>query len=82
MPRVFGDQHGRDHRLGGQAALDQPLGRRRLNHRIECVKFCKWRSWVSWGLGGFSEVSFLVLPEVVHVEVAVGFEPVFVGLDG
>ena len=34
MPSVFGDQHGGDHRLGRQAALDQPLGRRRLNHRL------------------------------------------------
>ncbi len=34
------------------------------------------------GLGGFAEVGFLVLPEVVHIEVTVGFEPVLVGLDG
>ena len=34
------------------------------------------------GLCGLAKVGFLVLPEVVHVEVAVGFEPVFVGLDG
>ena len=34
MPGVFGDQHGRDHRLRWQAALDQPLGRWRLNHRL------------------------------------------------
>jgi hypothetical protein len=33
------------------------------------------------GLGGFAEVGFLVLPEVVHVEVTVGFEPVFMGFD-
>ena len=34
------------------------------------------------GLGGFAKVGFLVLPEVVHVEVTVGFEPVLVGFDG
>jgi hypothetical protein len=34
------------------------------------------------GSCGLAEVDFLVLPEIVHVEVAVGFEPVFVGLDG
>jgi len=32
MPGVFGNQHVGDHRLGRQAALDQPFGRRRLNH--------------------------------------------------
>jgi hypothetical protein len=31
---------------------------------------------------GLAEADFLVLAEIVHVEVAVGFEPVFVGLDG
>jgi hypothetical protein len=34
------------------------------------------------GLCGFAEVRFLVLPEIVDVEAAVGFKPVFVGLDG
>ena len=34
MPGVFGDQHRGDHRLGGQAALDQPFGRRRLHHGL------------------------------------------------
>ena len=34
MPGVLGHKHGGDHRLGRQAALDQPLGRRRLNHRL------------------------------------------------
>jgi len=34
MPSVFGNQHGGDHRLGRQPALDQPFGRRRLNHRF------------------------------------------------
>ena len=29
-----------------------------------------------------AEMDFLVLLEIVHVEVAVGFKPVFVGLDG
>ena len=31
---------------------------------------------------GLAEVGLFVLSEVVHVEVAVSFEPVFVGLDG
>lgn len=34
VPGIFGDQHMGDHRLGRQAALDQPLRRRRLNHAI------------------------------------------------
>jgi hypothetical protein len=34
------------------------------------------------GLGGLAEVDFLVLLEVVHIEVAVGLEPIFVGFDG
>jgi hypothetical protein len=34
------------------------------------------------GLSGLAELSFLVLLEVVHVEIAVGFEPVLVGFDG
>ena len=34
------------------------------------------------GLGGLAEMGFLVLPEIVHVEVAVGFKPVLVGFDG
>ena len=34
MPGVFGDQHGGDHRLGRQPALDQPFGRARLHHRL------------------------------------------------
>jgi hypothetical protein len=38
---------------------------------------------IGWlGLGGLSEVKFFVLPEIVHIEVAVGFEPVFVCFDG
>ena len=28
------------------------------------------------GLGGLAEGGFLVAPEIVHVEIAVGFEPV------
>ena len=34
VPGVFGDQHVGDQRLGRQPALDQPLGRRRLDHGI------------------------------------------------
>ena len=33
------------------------------------------------GSGGLSEVDLLVLPEIIHVEVAVRFAPVLVGLD-
>jgi hypothetical protein len=33
------------------------------------------------GLCGLAEVGFLVLPEVVHIEVAMGFEPILVGFD-
>ena len=53
-------------------------------HQLEevlCVKFCKGGRGRA-GLGGLAEVGFLVLLKIVHVEVAVGFEPVFVGLDG
>ena len=48
---------------------------------VLCVKFCKGGHGRA-GLGGLAEVGFLVLLKIVHVEVAVGFEPVFVGLDG
>ncbi len=34
------------------------------------------------GLCGLTEMGFLVLSKIGHVEVTVGFEPVFVGLDG
>jgi hypothetical protein len=46
-----------------------------------CVKFCKGgHGWLeSWGL---AELNFLVLFEIVHIEIAVGCEPVLVGLDG
>ena len=36
----------------------------------------------AFGLGGLAELGFFVLFEVVHVEVAVCFEPVLVGFDG
>ena len=41
----------------------------------------------SWGHGlvgscGLAELNFLVIFEIVHIEVAVGFELVLVGLDG
>src|SRR5208337_2538059 len=49
--------------------------------RIECVSSAKVGHGLA-GLGGFAEVGFLVLPEVVHIEVTVGFEPVLVGFDG
>jgi hypothetical protein len=34
------------------------------------------------GLGGFAELGFLMLLEIVHVEIAVGLEPILMGLDG
>ena len=37
---------------------------------------------LGWGLSGLSQLSFLMLPEIVHVEVSVGLEPVFMGFDG
>jgi hypothetical protein len=48
-----------------------------LRRLVLCVKFMTLAV-----LGGLAEVGFLELPEIVDVEVAVGFEPVFVGLDG
>ena len=48
---------------------------------VLCVKFSNGGHGLA-GLSSLAEVGFLVLPEVVHVEVAMGFEPVFVGLDG
>ena len=48
---------------------------------VMCVKFCKGgHGWL--GSCGLAELNFLVLFEIVHIEVAVGFEPVLVGLDG
>ena len=48
---------------------------------VLCVKFCKGRSWDWAGSCGLAQLGFLVLLEIVHVEVAVGFEPVLVGFD-
>ena len=48
---------------------------------VLCVKFCKGgHGWL--GSCGLAELNFLVLFEIVHIEIAVGFEPVLVGLDG
>ena len=48
---------------------------------VLCVKFCKGgHGWLE--SCGLAELNFLVLFEIVHIEVAVGFEPVLVGLDG
>src|SRR3546814_7156815 len=38
-----------------------------------------WRSWC-WSCGS-AQFGFLLLAQFVHIEVAVGFEPVFVGFD-
>jgi hypothetical protein len=64
-----------------------PIGiaRRRLLSgrvcRVLCVKFCKGgHGWLE--SCGLAELNFLVLFEIVHIEIAMGFEPVLVGLDG
>jgi hypothetical protein len=49
--------------------------------RVLCVKFCKGgHGWLE--SCGLAELDFLVLFEIVHIEIAVGFEPVLVGFDG
>ena len=49
--------------------------------RVLCVKFCKGgHGWLE--SCGLAELNFLVLFEIVHIEIAVGFEPVLVRLDG
>jgi hypothetical protein len=54
-----------------------PLG----NDGVLCVKFCKGgHGWLE--SCGLAELDFLVLFEIVHIEIAVGFEPVLVGFDG
>jgi hypothetical protein len=50
-------------------------------NRVLCVKFCKRQS-CGLVLCGLAEVGFLVLLEIVHVEVTVGLEPVLVSFDG
>jgi hypothetical protein len=49
--------------------------------RLRASKFSKWRSF-GLGLGGLAELGFLVLFEIVHVAVSVGFEPVLMSFDG
>ena len=52
-----------------------------MREGVLCVKFCKGgHGWLE--SCGLAELNFLVLFEIVHIEVAVGFEPVLVGLDG
>ena len=59
-----------------------PRGRRAAI--LECVKFCKWAvalgpaGWVKRPRGAGASSA----PEVVHVQVAVRFQPVLVSLDG
>ena len=48
--------------------------------QIVCVKFCK-NAVMAAGLSGF-QLCFLVLLEVIHIEISVSLEPVLVGLDG
>jgi N-terminal domain of anti-restriction factor ArdC len=63
------------------AALEAGVAPWRRPWEIVCVKFSKWRSF-GLGLGGLAELGFLVLFEIVHVEVSVGFEPVLMSFDG
>lgn len=67
--------------LLGPSAIGTCFGNLRLRGcprtKVLCVKFCKQRL-----SGGLAELGLLVLLEVVHVEVSVGFEPVLVCLDG
>ena len=50
-------------------------------YTVLCVKFCKGgHGWLE--SCGLAELNFLVLFEIVHIEIAVGFEPVLVGFDG
>ena len=48
---------------------------------IVCVKFCK-NAVMAAGLSGLTQLCFLVLLEVIHIEISVSLEPVLVGLDG
>ena len=58
-----------------------PCGLGRAFNLVLCVKFCKGgHGWLE--SCGLAELDFLVLFEIVHIEIAVGFEPVLVGLDG
>jgi hypothetical protein len=51
------------------------------NMVIVCVKFCKGgHCWLE--SCGLAELNFLVLSEIVHIEIAVGCEPVLVSFDG
>ena len=58
-----------------------PMHRRKAPESGLRPKASKAPLWSFTGLSGVAEVDFLVLPEVVHVEVALGV-PVFVGFDG
>ena len=50
-------------------------------NEVLCVKFCKGgHGWLE--SCGLAELHFLVLFEIVHIEIAVGFESVLVGFDG
>jgi hypothetical protein len=62
------------------AGFGSPSDGRLWTERIVCVKLCKWRSFWA-GSGGLAELGFLVLLKIVHVEISVRLEPVFVGLD-
>ena len=65
------------HRVGGRPQRSKPV----FSNRVLSVKFCKGgHGWLE--SCGLAELNFLVLFEIVHIEIAVGFEPVLVGLDG
>jgi hypothetical protein len=80
--------HGGSRRLGppvtpdcGARAFGRPRGEGKCGTQVLCVKFCKGgHGWLE--SCGLAELNFLVLFEIVHIEIAVGFEPVLVGLDG
>ena len=59
----------------------QAFGVQTTHTAVLCVKFCKGgHGWLE--SCGLAELDFLVLFEIVHIEIAVGFEPVLVGFDG
>jgi len=49
---------------------------------FDCVRQALQMAVIWAGLGGLAELGFLVLLEIIHVEVSVGLEPVLVGFDG
>ena len=76
---------------GGLQTRDDMQDRSLIHRRtqwsgLKRARFCASSSakavMVGWESTRSAELNFLVLFEIVHIEVAVGFEPVLVGLDG